>query len=203
MEIYENLFIESLPNEEWRDVVGWEGLYQVSNLGRVKSLPRPRNAIHPYITKERILRPRKVGKDREYLSVALCYEGKYKQEKVHRLVAKAFVPNPNNYTEVNHKDENKGNNVALNLEWCSRSYNVNYGSGNAKRIRTTIESVLQYTLDGIFVAEYNSFAEAAKAVGSASANISHVVNGDYKTHKGYVWKRKEPKKTKRKQISKY
>jgi len=194
MEIYENLSIESLPNEEWRVVVGWEGLYQVSNLGRVKSLPRPRNAKHPYITKERILRPRKVGKDREYLSVALCYEGRYKQEKVHRLVARAFIPNPHGYKEINHKDENKGNNISSNLEWCSRSYNVNYGSGNAKRIRTTREPVLQYTLDGVFIAEYNSFAEAAKVVGGSGANISHVVNGDYRTHRGYIWKRKYPKK---------
>ena len=182
---------QELANEEWRDVVGWEGLYQVSNLGRVKSLPRYRNAIHPYVSKEKLLNPRWCGDvGKRYLTVRLCKHHAGKNMKVHKLVALHFCENPNNYSEVNHIDENKANNRSNNLEWCSRAYNINYGTATARRALVMSEAVQQLTTDGILVAEYSSFTEAAKAVGTHSGNISHAVNGDSITCKGYIWKRK-------------
>lgn len=110
--------------EIWKDIRGYEGLYQVSNLGRVRSLDRrdKRNRYWP----ERVLKSI-VGKF-GYASVHLLKDGVTKTAKVHRLVALMFIENPNNYKEVNHKDENKLNNSVDNLEWCTRSYNVTYGS---------------------------------------------------------------------------
>ena len=114
--------------EEWRDIKGYEGKYQVSNLGRVKSL---KNCKGNY--REKIL---KLGKDKlGYLQVVLSKEGKGKLFRVHRLVAESFIENTNNYPEVNHKDENKSNNCVDNLEWCDRKYNCNYGTRNIRRVR--------------------------------------------------------------------
>lgn len=109
--------------EIWKDAVGYEGLYQVSNFGRVQSLDR--RDIRNRFWKGKILSQQveKLG----YCSVKLCKNGIQKREKVHRLVALAFVENPNNYKEINHKDENKQNNRSENLEWCTRQYNVTYG----------------------------------------------------------------------------
>ena len=105
-------------NEEWRDIEGYEGLYQVSNLGRVKSLN------YNHTKSERILKgtPDKDG----YLRVALFKDGR-KDYRVHQLVAKMFIPNPGNLQVINHKDENKQNNTAKNLEWCTVAYNNTYG----------------------------------------------------------------------------
>lgn len=107
--------------EEWKDIEGYEGLYQVSNLGRVKSL---------WFDKEKIL---KAYKNRYgYLCIGLCKYGKKKTYKIHRLVASAFIENSNNYPEVNHKDEVKTNNNVNNLEWCTREYNHNFGTRNQR-----------------------------------------------------------------------
>lgn len=188
MEIYENLSVESLPNEEWRDIIGWEGLYQVSNLGRVKSLPRLHKYVHgEYLSKERILSPRVCGSQREYLSVAL-YRGKGAvQRKIHRLVAMAFVPNPKGYKEVNHIDENKRNNMASNLEWCSRSYNVNYGRRIEKQSAHLQKAVLAFTRRGIFVARFKSIKDAAVWAGVDGSNVSRAIKRDCVSG-GYKWR---------------
>ena len=106
--------------EEWRDIKGYEGLYQVSNLGRVKSLN------YKHTNREKILKDstNKNG----YKNVNLYLEGVLRRFLIHRLVAEAFIENPNNYPKVNHKDENKENNKANNLEWCTQKYNINYGT---------------------------------------------------------------------------
>ena len=103
------------PRRKWKDIPGYEGLYQVSNLGEIKSL-NYRNT-----GKEKIIKPRK--NKGGYLRVVLCKNGKQKDFLVHRLVAIAFIPNHNNYNQVNHKDENPSNNNVNNLEWCNRLYN--------------------------------------------------------------------------------
>lgn len=111
-------------DEQWRPVKGFEGLYAVSNLGRVKSL----NYNHTGV--EKILKPQKNRGG--YLYINLCRNGKVKAFKVHRLVAAAFLPNPNNLPQVNHKDEVKDNNCVSNLEFCDCKYNNNYGTRNKK-----------------------------------------------------------------------
>ena len=175
--------------EIWKDIEGWEGLYQVSNMGRVKSLPRWHDAIHPYITREKILSPRVSGKDREYLAVALCKNCYRKQEKIHKLVAKAFVPNPHGYKEVNHINEIKGDNRAVNLEWCSRSYNINYGSRAEKQKKNLTIPVLQFSIDGKFLREYSSMKSAGDSVGRDSSNISRAVRNN-RVCAGFLWRNK-------------
>ena len=112
-------------NEEWRDIKGYEGLYQVSSLGRVKSLPKVFNPRgYDQIRKEKILNPGMSGKYRNYPNVKLVdADKKSKYWKVHRLVAEAFIPNPNNLPIINHKDEDPSNNKVENLEWCTYSEN--------------------------------------------------------------------------------
>lgn len=106
--------------EIWRDVVGYEGLYKVSNFGRIKSLPR--NGTVKY---ERLLRQKVSNKG--YCTVALSKHNKTKYKMVHRLVAEAFLDNPKGLPLINHKDENKLNNYVGNLEWCDAQYNMTYG----------------------------------------------------------------------------
>ena len=115
--------------EIWKDIEGYENLYQVSNLGRVKSLN------YNHTGKEKIM---KAKKDKGYLRVQLYKDGKPKFYSVHRLVATSFLPNPNNLSQVNHIDEDKSNNIVDNLEWCSAKYNSNYGT----RIQRIVEKSL-------------------------------------------------------------
>ena len=119
--------------EEWRDIKGYEGKYQVSNLGRVKSL---KDSKENY--REKILS--NSTDKRGYSNVNLYKNGKRNYFKVHRLVAEAFIPNPNNYPQVNHKDENKTNNCVSNLEWCTHEYNINYGTRN-KRVSEKMKGI--------------------------------------------------------------
>ena len=111
--------------EHWKDIEGYEGLYQVSDLGRVKALNYNKTGM------ERVL---SAGKDTGgYMYVILHKNGKGKMCSVHRLVAQAFIPNPNGLPEINHKDECKTNNIVSNLEWCTAKYNMNYGNGAKTR----------------------------------------------------------------------
>lgn len=117
-----------MTEEIWKDVNGWEGLYQVSNLGRVRSVPHYDWMNRPY--KGKVLTPVRNGNG--YLRVNMT-NGKIRRlSDVHRLVASAFIPNPNGYPEVNHKDEDKDNNHVDNLEWCTEKYNTNYGTGRKR-----------------------------------------------------------------------
>ena len=110
--------------EIWKPITGFEGMYEVSNLGRVKSCKRTRLSKAKSISQvqERILKQR--GDKNGYLEVALSKDGKLHYFRCHRLVASAFIPNPNHYPVINHKDEDVTNNQVSNLEWCSFSYNT-------------------------------------------------------------------------------
>jgi hypothetical protein len=115
--------------EQWKDIKGYEGLYEVSNLGNVRSLDRVIKSKHngTMLRKGQILTPFYEEK-KGYYQVSLSKDGKNKKHRVHRLVASAFLDNPHSYTDVNHKDEVKTNNNVDNLEWCTRKYNNNYGT---------------------------------------------------------------------------
>ena len=121
--------------EQWKDIKGYEGLYEVNNFGNVRSLDRVIKTKHNSTTlrKGRILTPF-YEEQKGYYQVALSKDGKVKKYRIHRLVAVAFLENPFDYTDVNHKDEDKTNNNVDNLEWCTRKYNNNYGT-KPERIR--------------------------------------------------------------------
>lgn len=129
--------------EEWKDIVGYENLYQVSNLGNVKSLDKVIMRKHGerLTVRGRVLKPM-ITKGYCYVRLTDC--GNWKNERIHRLVAQAFIPNPNNLPEVNHKDENKLNNRADNLEWCTHNYNLNYGQ-RAKKFSASMKGKLAGT----------------------------------------------------------
>lgn len=163
--------------EIWKDIEGYEGLYQVSNLGRVKSLGNGNSNK----SKNKTLKQQLSHKG--YPMIGLCKNGKPKRFSVHRLVAEAFLPNPNNYDQVNHKDENKTNNCISNLEWCTPQYNVNYGTRTDK----TSKSVLQFSLNGDFIRKWKSIRGIEQEEGFNNANIQKCCNNKYKTAYGYKW----------------
>lgn len=179
--------------EVWKDVQEYEGLYQVSNQGRVRSLDRQVKNRNGIATKKgKILSLPIVNK--QYRKVSLWKDNKGKMMLVHRLVAKAFLPNPNNLPEVNHKDENPSNNAVDNLEWCGRLYNANYGtaikraSEKRKGVPIGEKAIEQYTIDGEFVRRYDSALKAAEAINGNNSGICKCANGKYKTACGYVWR---------------
>lgn len=171
--------------EIWKDIKGYEGLYQVSNYGRVRSLNYNRTF------KCVILKQNNV---RGYKQVGLHKNGNLKNFFVHRLVATAFIPNPENLQEVNHKDENPQNNNVENLEWCDRRYNINYLNRNKKVSDKNTNGilskvVLQFTKDGRLVREWPSANECCRS-GFSKGHISKCCRGERKTHKGFIWKYK-------------
>lgn len=164
--------------EKWRDIAGYEGLYQISNLGRVKSL----NYARQHKSSIKSLQVKSNG----YVKVDLKHNGKLSSMNVHRLVAKAFIPNPGNKSDVNHIDGNKENNRLDNLEWATRSENMYH----CKKVlgknagRAPIPVVCVET--GI---EYPDMYAAAKAVKGRPAGIKAAVDGVYHTSAGYHWKK--------------
>jgi len=180
----------SKNKETWKDIKGYEDWYQVSNKGRVKSLERTvaGKKDSKRLIGERILKPstNKSG----YLQVVLFdRSGKRKSFKVHRLVCEAFHENPENKPCVNHIDENKTNNTANNLEWCTYKENNNHGTRTAR----TSKSIGQYTLDGKLIKVWQSASEAGRQLGFSQGSISDVARGKRKTAYGYVWKYVEEK----------
>ena len=227
--------------EVWKDIEGYEGLYQVSNFGQVKSLPRTiiykdgRKRIFP----EKILKPSKNKND--YLIVKISKNDKQESFYIHQLVAQMFLKNPQNYSCVNHKDENKQNNHVDNLEFCSYSYNNSYGTkperlsdslkiyykdkknhpmygkhhseetkqkigeGNkgkciTKETRQRISEsckgknnkpILQYTLDGVFIREWDSVTTASKELNLNISSICMCCKEKYQSCGGYKWNYKQ------------
>lgn len=178
--------------EIWKDIKGYEESYQISNYGQIRN--------------------KKTGKllklhlnNAGYLIVTLCKTTAHTYS-VHRLVAINFISNPDNYPEVNHKDENKLNNFVWvnedgtvdldksNLEWCSKQYNNNYGS-RSNRISNKVKNgkkrsihILQYDLDGNFIKEWPSMMEIHRQLGYSQGNISSYCSGTKKSAYGYIWK---------------
>ena len=158
-------------NEIWKDCKGYEGLYQVSNLGRVWSIRSQRYLKGSY------------NKD-GYIQVYLTAKnGKSKKEYIHRLVALVFLDNPNNLPQVNHKDEDKSNNCVDNLEWISIKDNANHGTRIERISKANSIPVYCFELDKIF---YGA-REAARELGINHSSISKACKGQLKTAGGYLW----------------
>lgn len=181
--------------EVWKDVAGYEGLYQVSNMGRVRSLDRKIKGFdgRTFFHKGKILKA-SLNIKRGYLRVRLTKHNKGKFYRVHRLVAKTFVPNPHNLKEVNHIDENRLNNVATNLEWCSSYYNNHYGTRTIRAAESAKKPVAQLGQNGQVIKTFPSAVDAERITGISRKRIqavaSHYLNdGKYLISRagGYKW----------------
>ena len=174
--------------EKWRDIPILKGRYQVSNFGRVRSLDhlvvRPQGN---YLAKGRILKA-KTNRKTKYKSLMYWEDGKQHYIYIHRLVAEAFIPNPDNLPFVNHKDENPSNNHIDNLEWCTHQYNCNYGTSKDRILEKIALAVYQMTRNGEIIATYKSIKDAARAVNSTSICISRACRGLALTANGYRWR---------------
>ena len=167
--------------EKWVDVVGYEGHYAISNLGRIANLRSRCRILHPT-----------THRTNGYSYVHLSRNGIAKLFRVHVLVAKHFVPNPHGLLEVNHKDEDKSNNRADNLEWCTRKYNVNYGTAQQRRRekqRAKVGTpVVQYSKTGEYIHTYGYIAEASQIVGTSVSNIVNCCKRRKPSAGGFVWR---------------
>lgn len=174
-------------NEIWRDVVGYEDTHQVSNLGRVRVKERiidTSTGKRKY--KSKLLRIQtSIG---GYKFVILVVKNNRKTAYIHRLVAEAFIFNPDNLPCVNHIDEDKSNNIVDNLEWCTVAYNNTYGTRLERVSKTRSKPIIQLSLEGDLIREWDSTKEAAKFIGCCRENINTCLRGVTKTAYGYKWK---------------
>ena len=162
-------------NEIYKDIQGYEGKYQISNLGNVYSL----------IT-NKILKPRLTLDG--YYQVDLCKNGVKKHLYIHRLVAQSFLDNPKNYKIVNHKDENSMNNIVSNLEWCDSTYNNNYGNCKRKISEANSIKINQYDMDGNFIKQWLGINNIEKCLKINKGNICMCCKGKRNNAGGYKWK---------------
>lgn len=188
-------FIESirLEGEEWRDVVGWEGYYIVSSYGRVASLGR----YVKYYTYTKWLDPclkqQQMWKN-GYFAVTFKKNGKKICASVHRLVAIAFIPNPNNYPCIDHINDNKIDNRACNLQWCTHKINNSKEhhsiaeslSKKGKRLPSIQKPIVQLSTSGNLVRVYPSMRDA-DLNGFQHSAIHRVIHNKLKTHRGFKW----------------
>lgn len=179
--------------EVWRDIKGYEGLYQISNLGRVRGLDRYSNNYSNYLTgktnKRKIYGRILTNKKGKYLFVMLSKNGRYKTKSIHRLIAEAFIENPNNYNCVNHIDGNKYNNSINNLEWCTTSENNTHAYRNGLNKRN--KEVLQYDKKGKLIKKWNSVRQAGKELGISFTQIGACARGELPHAHNYIWKYRE------------
>lgn len=166
--------------ENWKDIENYEGLYQISDKGRVRNSRSGRILIQKIRKKN----------SNAYHLIVLSKDNVKKCHQVHRLVAKAFLPNPNNLPCVNHKDENGENNNVENLEWCTHKYNTNYGTCIKRFSEKNKKPILQIK-DGTVINEFTSAVEAFEKYGFNRPSISQCCNGIIKSYKGFQFKFKK------------
>lgn len=191
-----------MEEEVWKDITGYEGLYQVSNLGRVKSLARE---VFTGVYMRQIPETIKISQKHSsgnYRSIVLSKEGKKTPRLIHRLVAEAFIPNPNNKPEIDHKDGDPTNNNSNNLRWATRKENNNFPihkhrvseskkgckssqCGKFGKLHHNSIPVVRISFNGV-VAEYECLMAAARDGFNLNA-VWNCCNGRVKTHKGYRW----------------
>ena len=182
--------------EIWKEIEGYPN-YQVSNMGRIKRL-----STGYYRRTEKILKPQL--QNNGYLHIKLSQKDKTKCILVHRLVAQVFIPNPNNLPQVNHINEDKTDNRVENLEWCTQKYNINYGNGISKRVKTNKEngtykkigeinskirskSILQFSKDNSFIRKWDCIMDVQKELGYDNRQICSCLKNRQKTAKGFKW----------------
>lgn len=170
-------------SEIWKDIKGYEGLYQVSNLGNIKSFKKSKKFKCPqeFILKSSI-------SNNGYIQVVLYGNRTRKKFLVHRLVAEAFIPNPKNYPQINHKDENRSNNSSDNLEWCTAKYNNDYGTAKLRQSISKGKCVEQLLPTGEFIARYASIYVASLITGVPRRSIKDCCQGKSKTGNNFIWK---------------
>lgn len=176
--------------EIWKDIKGYEGIYQVSSLGRVRS-----NRNRFFGESGWKLMSIATNKKR-YPKLVLHKDGKRKNFDVHRLVAEAFIPNPEGLEYVNHISENTSDNRVENLEWCTASYNSSYCTSPERRQISAIRNgskkakraLLQFSKDGKFIRGFESAHEAARELCACFGNIISCANGSLKSAYGFIWK---------------
>ena len=183
--------------EIWKDIIGYEGRYQISNFGRVKSLLKKHRKNKDSFMD---IRKNKGG----YLTAGLRSATKKANPQVHRLVAIAFIQNPESKPQVNHIDGNKENNYAVNLEWVTASENIIHAFKTGLRSfdklkqqgilgnKVSMKPVLRYNLDGSFVKEWESTIQIQRTLKFPNSNICECLKGRYKQSHGYIWKYKNP-----------
>lgn len=184
-----------MKEEIWRSIKNYEGWYEVSSYGRVRSVDRMETLSdgRKRLRKGSMLKTEK--NINGYLRIQLWKSSEVKKVSIHRLVAQAFIPNPNNLPQVNHKDEDKTNNHVENLEWCDGKYNTNYGTAIQRNTEKRLNSpklskpVLQIDLEtNQIISKYPSEIEAARQLNINQGGISNCCRGKCKTAYGYKWK---------------
>lgn len=194
-----------MAKEIWKPVVGYEGMYEVSNKGRVRSLERkvPYKAHGKDLIRTQYSRMLALCNKDGYKQVSLWKDGKEKRWRVHRLVAFAFIPNPENKPFINHLDETRDNNCVENLEWCTAAENLAYGTARERGRQTQIRGWAEgkyhtkisdrsrrfgkYTKDGELLETFMSTRAAERSLGKSSSNIWKCLNGYALTAYGYKW----------------
>lgn len=189
-----------MKNEIWKDIKNYP-YYQVSNLGRVKSLQRERViGNNKYIQEERILKNEII---QGYVYVYLCKNNKNKGTRVHKIVMETFVPDRSNFKSmpdedrnkinldnlvINHIDENKLNNRVDNLEWCTSKYNANYGERKNNIAKSRHKPIIQYDLQGNYIKTWDSIIEASNELNIIDTSICKCLKGKRNKAGGYIWR---------------
>lgn len=175
-----------MEQEIWKPVVGWEGLYEVSNIGNVRS------------KSGKVLKQQKVGRGYSGITLHEHRAGRKKRRYVHQLVAEAFLGNPNHLHDINHKNEIKTDNRVENLEYCCRQYNSTYGTiAERKRqkmyanTKQRFPDVVQLDLNGNLLAVYSNAGEASRITGMSQFSICRCCRGERKRYGNYIWKYKQ------------